>query len=356
LNTAEQLNFWSTDMEQSRLCGTAACCASKPKSFGPLSLLFFSSIFLSFLIPATCAAAQAASPQGGNSSNSTSSTGDPFGTSFSQNITLTSKSTYSSKRDVDLALSGTWVFKGIGSSLDQTQHKVMIANPSTMPLSEKWEYLLGTSNEYEDTWKATPLSSTVTQKYVASFDALRAINNFSSPTLGKYGGAIAQVGEGHINTQGIRSNAVVGMGYFLQLGALDASLGDPKDKQDKHNSYLLVALQLEGNFVSVYAPGTSRNGAAAYALFRGRKDWGNFDGTISATLTVPFQDTSHTLQSAFDGKLTYVIPSRNVNYSWGITFETTFDYYGVAPPTYDSNAVSPSIGITFSFKAPQSGK
>jgi hypothetical protein len=289
-----------------------------------------------------------AGPQGGKSSQS-SDTADPFGVSFSQDLTFSSKAIYSSKRDLNFSLNGTWVFKGIG--IRQQDGNIQEVETTT-PLQAKWEYLLASSDEYDDTWKAALLSSTVTQKYGAAFDVLRAICH--STCVGKYWGVIGQAGINHDNTQGVQVNPVVGLGVFRQYGVLDVSLqGDQGGGTGSRarSEYLLVGAEIVGNFVSLYPPGHTQNSPGLYLLLRQREDWGrSFESTLSTTLTLPFENTSNTIQSAVDAKITYKKPSKNCNYQWGLSLETVFDYYGIAPPSYDTNSVTPSMGLTFSWQ------
>jgi Protein of unknown function, DUF481 len=212
-------------------------------------------------------------------------------------VTLSSKSQYSAKRDLNV--SGK-----LSVYRDFSVGKELILNANAL---------------YDDTWVTT---STVTQQYSARLDGI-------SPLNARYG-RVASVGESHDNTQGIRFDTFWGTGVYYQSGSFK-------------KNYIMVAAEGGGSFVNAYHPGKNVHAGAAYFFASDTIQVQKVKIAVGSSLTLPVPNTG-AWQTAVNGSVSYQMGTHV-----SATFSAIYDYYSLAPTGFDNNAVETGLGLTYKF-------
>jgi hypothetical protein len=251
------------------------------------------------------------------------STTDPFGTTLNDSFTLSSKTDYSLNKTISVTANTQWLL----GCIQNTEVKSNDCKPlSTNP---QWESMIEGNASYSDVWKESTDATTRSLQYAIEDETL---HNSSSTVKKLIYGTVSSLSDSHDTTQAIKANLRMAYGYFLQHGSID----------DSSKSYGLYYVQLSQSYVDTYQPAHNYNSTGITVSSKNRWEKNKTELDLETSMTFPFVSFADHFQSAVDGKLSYWISK-----SASLTFETEYNYYGVAPTGYNQNAVATSLGITW---------
>ena len=202
---------------------------------------------------------------------------------------------------------------------------------------------------YDDKWKATPLSSNVTQLY----EGLLTQNIFTKRTpvaaCSSDDAPLAFQITGHAyhnNSQGIRVDQSYGFGvsktFVLGHSTTPTKVGCMR-AVNPYSSRLLVGADARSVNYILYSPGSTLHGVGTQFQLGYSRTFPSKQVVALTISGVPVYNG--TTMSQASGIFDYAVPVKS---SWAVLFSVADNYYEIAPKTFNRNYVNISLGIKFS--------
>lgn len=202
---------------------------------------------------------------------------------------------------------------------------------------------------YDDKWKATPLSSNVTQLY----EGLLTQNIFNrrtpSAACSSDDAPLAFQITGHAyhnNSQGIRVDQSYGFGIsktFVLGQSTDPIKPGCARAANPYSSRFLVGADVRSVNYILYPPGSTLHGVGTQFQLGYSRTFPSKQVVALTIAGVPVYN--RTTMSQASGIFDYAVPIKS---SWAVLFSVSDNYYEIAPKTFNKNYVNISLGIKFS--------